>query len=75
MDLINNIIKILGVAGTIGGLFSAWNGWETYLLGKKNENPQEQDRGWKGVVYGALMAVASAGVAAAISQQLSSVSF
>lgn len=75
MDLVVKVVTALGVIGTARGLFNIWSGWETYSLGKKNDNPQEQDRGQGGMLYGAMMAAGSAGIASGIVAVLQGLSF
>ncbi len=75
MDLVIKVVGFLGAIGTARGLFNIWSGWETYALGKKNDNPQEQDRGQAGMLYGAMLAAGSAGIAAAIVAALQGIAF
>lgn len=40
-----NIINYLGTGANLIGAFAIWEGWQTYALGKKNDQTQQQDRG------------------------------
>lgn len=75
MDLIQKVVVALGAVGTIRGLFGIWNGWETYSIGKKNDNPQQQEQGISGMTYGAMMAAGSVAIAAAIGAALGAIRF
>ena len=61
--------------GTITGLIWIWNGSVDYIQGRKNKDKQRQDDGSDSMINGAFLAVASAGIAAAIVAALSQLKF
>ena len=75
MEIITKIITGLGVVGTITGLIWIWNGVVDYIQGRKNKDKQRQDDGSDSMVNGTYLAVASAGIAAAIVAALSQLKF
>lgn len=75
MEIITKIITGLGVVGTITGLIWIWNGAVDYIQGRKNKDKQRQDDGSDSMINGAFLAVASAGIAAAIVAALSQLKF
>lgn len=75
MELITKIITGLGVVGTITGLIWIWNGAVDYIQGRKNKDKQRQDDGSDSMINGAFLAVASAGIAAAVVASLSQLKF
>ncbi len=75
MEIITKIITGLGVVGTITGLIWIWNGSVDYIQGRKNKDKQRQDDGSDSMINGAFLAVASAGIAAAVVAALSQLSF
>ena len=75
MEIITKIITGLGVVGTITGLIWIWNGAIDFIQGRKNKDKQRQDDGSDSMVNGAYLAVASAGIAAAIVAALSQLKF
>ena len=75
MEIITKIITGLGVVGTITGLVWIWNGAVDYIQGRKNKDKQRQDDGSDSMINGAFLAVASAGIAAAIVAALSQLKF
>ena len=75
MEIITKIITGLGVVGTITGLIWIWNGSVDYIQGRKNKDKQRQDDGSDSMINGAFLAVASAGIAAAVVASLSQLSF
>ena len=70
MEIITKIISGLGVVGTITGLIWIWNGAVDYIQGRKNKDKQRQDDGSDSMINGAFLAVASAGIAAAVSAKI-----
>ncbi|HEM3640565.1 TPA: hypothetical protein U1C43_001793 [Streptococcus suis] len=66
MDTVTTVITALGVAGTVRGLFAVWSGWEEYSVGKVERDTQRETRGKDGMIYGGMMAVGAASIAAAI---------
>ncbi|MEG7529465.1 hypothetical protein V5A12_09540 [Streptococcus mitis] len=75
MEIITKIITGLGVVGTITGLIWIWNGAVDYIQGRKNKDKQRQDDGSDSMINGAFLAVASAGIAAAVVASLSQLKF
>lgn len=75
MEIITKIITGLGVVGTITGLIWIWNGSVDYIQGRKNKDKQRQDDGSDSMINGAFLAVASAGIAAAVVASLSQLKF
>lgn len=75
MEIITKIITGLGVVGTITGLIWIWNGAVDFIQGRKNKDKQRQDDGSDSMTNGAFLAVASAGIAAAIVAALSQLKF
>ena len=75
MEIITKIITGLGVVGTITGLIWIWNGAVDYIQGRKNKDNQMQDYGSDSMINGAFLAVASAGIAAAVVASLSQLKF
>ena len=69
MEIITKIITGLGVVGTITGLIWIWNGAVDY------KDKQRQDDGSDSMINGAFLAVASAGIAAAVVASLSQLKF
>ena len=54
-----NIINYLGTGANLIGAFAIWEGWQTYALGKKNDQTQQQDRGQMGMVFGIMLIAGS----------------
>ena len=75
MDIITKIITGLGTVGTITGLIWIWNGAVDFVQGRKNKDKQRQDDGSDSMTNGTFLAVASAGIAAAIVATLSQIKF
>ena len=75
MELITKIITGLGTLGTVTGLIWVWNGSYDFLQGRKNNDKQRQDDGSDSMINGAFLAVASAGIAAAVVASLSQLKF
>ena len=75
MDIITKIITGLGAVGTLTGLIWIWNGAVDFIQGRKNKDKQRQDDGSDSMTNGTFLAVASAGVAAAIVAALSQIKF
>ena len=75
MEIITKIITGLGVVGTITGLIWIWDGYVDYIEGRKKKDKQRQDDGSDSMINGAVLAVASAGIAAAVVASLSQLSF
>ena len=75
MEIITKIITGLGVVGTITGLIWIWNGSVDYIQGRKNKDKQRQDDGSDSMINGAFLAVAYAGIAAAVVASLSQLKF
>ena len=75
MELITKIITGLGTVGTITGLFWIWSGSVDFVQGRKNKDKQRQDDGSDSMTNGTYLALASAGIAAAIVAALSQLSF
>ena len=57
------------------GLIWIWNGSVDYIQGRKNKDKQRQDDGSDSMINGAFLAVASAGIAAAVVASLSQLKF
>ena len=75
MEIITKIITGLGAVGTISGLFWIWSGSVDFVQGRKNKDKQRQDDGSDSMINGAFLAVASAGIAAAVVAALSQLKF
>ena len=75
MELITKIITGLGTVGTITGLIWIWNGAYDFIQGRKNNDKQRRDEGSDSMTNGTYLALASAGIAAAIVAALSQLSF
>ena len=75
MEVIIKIITGLGTVGTISGLIWIWNGAVDFVQGRKNKDKQRQDDGSDSMPNGAFLAVASAGIAAAVVAALSQLKF
>ena len=75
MEIITKIITGLGVVGTISGLFWIWSGAVDFVQGRKNKDKQRQDDGSDSMINGAFLAVAAAGIAAAVVAALSQLKF
>lgn len=75
MDIITKIITGLGTVGTITGLIWIWNGAVDFVQGRKNKDKQRQDDGSDSMTNGTFLAVASAGIAAAVVAALSQIKF
>ena len=66
MEIITKIITGLGGVGTVTGLFWIWTGAVDFIQGRKNKDKQRQDDGSDSMTNGVYLAIASAGIAAAI---------
>lgn len=75
MEIITKIITGLGALGTVTGLIWIWTGSSDFLQGRKNRDRQRQDDGSDSMTNGLYMAIASAGIAAAIVAALSQIKF
>ena len=73
MEIITKIITGLGALGTVTGLI--WSGAVDFVQGRKNKDKQRQDDGSDSMINGAFLAVASAGIAAAVVAALSQLKF
>lgn len=75
MDLVVKLVTILGAVLVIVGLFWSFAGFIEFLQGRKNKDKNKQDDGLESIIYGAVLASVSGGIAAAIVAQLNAITF